>query len=66
MAESYCSGDGVIHSADYTIWTNNYNPPPSPSMAVLSPVPEPSTFALAGMGAFGLIACKLRRRRASR
>ena len=56
------NGDGEVSAADYTVWANNYGETiTSPSA---SPVPEPSTFALAGLGLIGLYGGWRRSRRA--
>lgn len=52
--------DFRVDGADYIVWADNYSP--APALASLSPVPEPSTLALAAIGASGLLAYGVRRR----
>ena len=52
--------DFRVDGADYVVWADHYSP--APVLASLSPVPEPSTLALAAIGASGLLAYGVRRR----
>lgn len=53
------SGDGRVDGADYILWADHFAPS---NLFSVSPVPEPSTFALVGLGALALLNRRLRHR----
>ncbi len=52
------NGDGIVDGADYTIWADHF----APAQLSLSAVPEPSTLALACIGALALAVTAARQR----
>ena len=55
------NGDGFVDFTDLGILLNNYNKI-APVLATAAPVPEPSTLALAALGALGLLIAARRKR----
>ena len=53
------NNDGIVDGADYTVWADHFLK--SPSSLTFNAVPEPSTLALAGIGALALLAHRLSR-----
>jgi hypothetical protein len=55
-------GSGTVDIADLGNLLTNFDKTLSSAASGLSPIPEPSSFVLAGIGAIGLIVCAWRTR----
>lgn len=61
LATGDADGNGVVNDLDLGIWKTQYGTDPTPATAAVGAVPEPATFALAGLAMVAGLAAARRR-----